>query len=122
MFKNINWKQIGFRSLQGVLVAILNTPLWTLLIGSMVNNGSYYKLDGEGLPIFDSEKEFSWFADLEMTPQALIIVFIFIGIALSGLFIKFLYTQNRQDKRMEKQTKELKNGTTREQKDINKYL
>lgn len=116
--KNINWKNVGWRSLQAFIVAILNTPLWVMIIGNVVGSTKWYQLeDGEVI----GEKTDFWFSDLDMSHKAIIIGFIVVGIILSFALIKFLYIQKRDDKRMEKQTKELKNDR-REQKDIDKYI
>lgn len=127
----IDWKKIGWNALKVLFVVILNTPLWTYLIGSMV---PYAALGTNG------EFKLSWIDYLRLSDKVewyhiwLLYIFIVVGIILSVLFIKWMITLKKEEKQhreqlevQERQTQAIVNAINAKQdkkdkKDIEKYL
>lgn len=102
--KKINWNKIGWRALQVLIIILLNGCGIAILAMMFVGNGTIV------VEILGIKKEisYSFFEALETTQKAGIILGEVIGLLGSVGLIKFIYTQHREDKRVEKQTKELK--------------
>lgn len=125
--KQINWVNIGWKCFQGLIVAILNTPLWVYLIGSFVPYASF------------GEFKLSWIDYLRLSDKVewyhiwLLYVFLVVGIVLSIMFIKWLYKEGKKKKQhqemidaQKEQTAAIVKAISKEQdkdkKDIQKYL
>lgn len=147
IMKSIDWKNIGWRSIQVGIVLLLNGCGIAILIMLFLDDSGLSEY-GELLKQMLKDKEISkdafdilfkeamqgidvesLFEGLEFKQKAGIILGEVIGAGLSGIFIKFLYQVFRDDKRAQKQTELIgqaiekgSNNESKQQRDINKYL
>ena len=126
--KKINWNNILWNTLKVLLVIILNTPLWVYLIGSFVPYGTI------------GEFRLSWIDYLKLSDNIawyhiwILYIFIPIGIMLSVVFIKWLISEGKKEKRHKEMIEENKKNMEqlinlqkekeekKIEKEINKYL
>lgn len=125
--KQINWANIGWKCFQGLIVAILNTPLWVYLIGSFVPYSSF------------GEFKLSWIDYLRLSDKVafyhiwLLYIGIAVGIIISISFIKWLYEAGKKKKQHQEMIDAQKEQTAaivkaiskeqaKEKKDVEKYL
>lgn len=109
--KKINWNNVGWRTLQGFIVAVLNTPLYVLIAG--VAQDKRIEINGK---LYD--RVLPWF-NQEWYQIGLICLFAILGVMISISFIKYVYDLYRADKR-ERLKNEIKGD--KNARDIDKYL
>lgn len=124
----MKWNNILWNTLKVLLVIILNTPLWVYLIGSFVP----YETIGEF--------RLSWIDFLRLSDRVewyhiwILYIFIPVGILLSVMFIKWLISEGKKEKRHKEMIEENKKimeqlinlqkekEEKKIEKEINKYL
>lgn len=113
---NINWKKVAANTLQALLIAVFNVAsiLWFIL------NCLEIKLDLELSNLKNESVSFwdimtnkvlyemivgdrSWLPEYHWYNKFLIIFFMFVGVAISYLYLKFLYQRHRDNVNREKQ-------------------
>lgn len=120
--KNWNWKQIGWRVLQALIILILNTASFVYIIGS---NVPYETINKNGI-----EFRLSWIDYLKLSDRVewyhifLIWLFIIIGIVLTIFFIKLLWKnkQANKDRELENKKYELETKKLEAQEKAHKEL
>lgn len=138
--KQIDWKNVGWRTLQGITLAILQSPLLYYIINSVMGIGPLYEgdyvfvnIDGEiqkvreMVPLWDSFEPTEW----EYWAQWLALI---AGITFTILFVKLLYMNkkkkeyfNKEQELADKRNEALINAIqikqkAKEEKDVTKYL
>lgn len=107
----INWNKVMWRSAQSFLVFIMNGAIFAWFVMNFYGNGEV----DTPLGII----EYSYWDTLSLKFKIIVYLVGVVGVLASIVLVKFLYQEHRQDKRVEKQTKELKNG---KQKDYDKFV
>ena len=101
--KKIDWKNVGWRTLQFLIILILNAPTILLVLCKIIevdtlHFGSVSLWNALTIKVF-GYSGYHWYNDF------IIYIFIIIGIILTIMFIKFLY-KNNKDKKKEKKEDE----------------
>lgn len=101
--KKVDWKQVGWRFLQFLIVLLLNTPLILFIVFKIVDVetakfGSVSLWNALTIKVFEYSG-YHWYNDF------LIYLFMILGIILTIMFVKFLY-KNNKDKKKEKKEDE----------------
>ena len=122
MKKKINWKQVGWRVLQAIVILILNSASIVYIIGSVVPYETITKND--------VEFKLSWIDYLKLSDRVewyqffLIWLFIIIGVVLTIFFIKLLWKnkQLNKDRELENKKYELEQKKLEQQEKAHKEL
>lgn len=120
--KEWNWKQIGWRVLQAIIIVVLNSATFVYIIGS---NVPYETINKNGV-----EFKLSWIDYLKLSNQVewyhifLIWLFIIIGIIATIFFIKLLWKnkQANKDRDLAEKEYELKKKDIEEKEKQNKAI
>lgn len=102
--KKIDWKQVGWRFLQFLILLVLNSGLMFFIISKIVDVdtpkfGEVSLWNALTIKVFEYSG-YAWYNDF------LIYLSIIVGVILSIMFIKFLYKNRREKIRDEKKIKE----------------
>lgn len=128
-FKNIDWKEVGWRFLKLLAFLILNTPTITFLIGNFVPYGTIQDLRISWIDYLRLSKQVEWYS--------IYILYIAMGITLAITFylLKWLIEQKKAEKRTQEVIKQNEINTSKiveaiqkkeldkkEEKNVSKYL
>lgn len=100
MKKKIDWKNIGWRTLQFIILILLNTPIIFFIVCKIVdvettNFGSVSLWNALTIKVFEYSG-YHWYNDF------VVYLFIIVGICLSIGFIKFLYRNKKEKDKIDK--------------------
>ena len=116
---NINWKQIGWRTLQGFILFIINGATFAFIVMNMINldiviegksfelsywealsNKTLYNLVellGDKNIVLNNLPDYHWYNTM------LVYLFMILGILCSYAFIKILYKNHKENKQNQRQ-------------------
>lgn len=101
--KEWNWKQIGWRVLQSLIIFIMNSANFAFIVMKMINIGEPVETLGHKTIQLD-------FVDcLDFKYKIILYILMILGIVGSFLFIKFLYKNKKEKQKIEKEDKFNKN-------------
>lgn len=96
--KEWNWKQIGWRVLQALVLFVINGAAFACLVMNMIDLGEAQNIGGRTISI-------DYWLALPLKFKILVWVLIIGGAIASFFFIKFLYKNRNEKKKVEHEDK-----------------